>query len=287
MVAGLEKLHVVVVAARHHRRPAVEPDYAPLGEPAVFRAVRSGAGTADPDGQLDRQVLDERPDLTQRLARRGQLRQPPVRRVDDERRTTVIHDRRAVVEPEVVVAAHGAPAAPGRQRFGPHLARLEQTGAATGHLGLLFRRFLVGQELFLPESRGPLQRRHGAEVPHALQVGPPVGGARRRLRRDRGRHEREGGECGDSGNDGICTHWKSLLAGFGNCDHSLAARGESPTAFDWRGIPRAGVASRSKMPQFAPSSRLATRAPRQSRCNAGFHHGLLPKVAVEPAGEPR
>ena len=29
------------------------------------------------------------------------------------------------------------------------------------------------------------------------------------------------------------------------------------------------------MPQCAPSSRLATRALRQSRCNAGFHHGLL------------
>ena len=29
------------------------------------------------------------------------------------------------------------------------------------------------------------------------------------------------------------------------------------------------------MPQFAPSSRLASRAPRQSRCNAGFYHGLL------------
>ena len=29
------------------------------------------------------------------------------------------------------------------------------------------------------------------------------------------------------------------------------------------------------MPQFAPSSRLATRAQRQFRCNAGFHHGLI------------
>ena len=29
------------------------------------------------------------------------------------------------------------------------------------------------------------------------------------------------------------------------------------------------------MPQFAPSSRLASQAPRQSRCNAGFYHGLI------------
>ena len=66
--------------------------------------------------------------------------------------------------------------------------------------------------------------------------------------------------------------------------HVLAARGESPTAFDRRcgrkfpnllPVPRGGVAPRSQMPQFAPSSRLATRAQRQSRCNAGFHHGLL------------
>ena len=57
--------------------------------------------------------------------------------------------------------------------------------------------------------------------------------------------------------------------------HRLAARGESPTAFDRRCIPPGGVAPRSQMPQFAPSSRLASRAHRQSRCNAGFHHGLL------------
>ena len=73
--------------------------------------------------------------------------------------------------------------------------------------------------------------------------------------------------------------------------HVLAARGESPTAFDRRcgrkfpnllPVPRGGVAPRSQMPQFAPSSRLATRAQRQSRCNAGFHHGLL----VHPYDDP-
>ena len=55
----------------------------------------------------------------------------------------------------------------------------------------------------------------------------------------------------------------------------LSARGKSPAAFDWRCIPPCGVAPRSQMPQFAPSSRLAMRAHHQSRCNAGFHHGLL------------
>ena len=33
------------------------------------------------------------------------------------------------------------------------------------------------------------------------------------------------------------------------------------------------------MPQFAPSSRLVSRAQRRSRCDAGFYHGLLARVA--------
>ncbi len=46
------------------------------------------------------------------------------------------------------------------------------------------------------------------------------------------------------------------------------------------------LAPRSQMPQFAPSSRLATRAQRQSRCNAGFHHGLLDPVTLTPPEQP-
>ena len=34
------------------------------------------------------------------------------------------------------------------------------------------------------------------------------------------------------------------------------------------------------MPQFAPSSRLNTRALRQSWCNAGFHYGLVATQAA-------
>ncbi len=36
-----------------------------------------------------------------------------------------------------------------------------------------------------------------------------------------------------------------------------------------------GVAPRSHTGQYAPSSRLVSRAPHRSRCDAGFHHGLL------------
>ena len=59
----------------------------------------------------------------------------------------------------------------------------------------------------------------------------------------------------------------------------LAARGESPAAFDERCIPAAAVASRSNTTRYSPSARpvLAVRdiATPGSRCDAEFHHGLL------------
>ena len=58
-------------------------------------------------------------------------------------------------------------------------------------------------------------------------------------------------------------------------DGDLAARGETPAAFDRRSIPAGRVAPRSHIARYARSSRLASRAPRRSRCFAGFHHGLL------------
>ncbi len=71
-------------------------------------------------------------------------------------------------------------------------------------------------------------------------------------------------------------------------ESSLAARGESPAAFDRRCIPPGGVAPRSQMPKFAPSSRLALAGrgivTTRSRCNAGFHHGLLGTAVLEDPG---
>ncbi len=74
---------------------------------------------------------------------------------------------------------------------------------------------------------------------------------------------------------------------------TLAARGKSPAAFDWRCIPSGGVAPRSQMPQFAPSSRLAPAGrgivTTRSRCNAGFYHGLPDlsgRLSVESRGFP-
>ncbi len=55
----------------------------------------------------------------------------------------------------------------------------------------------------------------------------------------------------------------------------LRARGESPAAFARRCIPPGQRSSSVTYAQYAPSSRLATRAPRHARCYARFHHGLL------------
>ena len=55
----------------------------------------------------------------------------------------------------------------------------------------------------------------------------------------------------------------------------LAARGKSPAAFERRCIPPGRRCSSVDNTQLAPSSRLASRVQRRSRCHAGFHHGLL------------
>ena len=57
----------------------------------------------------------------------------------------------------------------------------------------------------------------------------------------------------------------------------LTARGKSPSAFKRRSIPPELRCSSVEYVQYAPSSRLVSRAPRPSRCYAGFHHGLFTK----------
>ena len=59
----------------------------------------------------------------------------------------------------------------------------------------------------------------------------------------------------------------------------LAARGKSPAAFERRciraGPLRSALLFRANGAAIPPSKRLASPAPPRSRCNAGFHHGLL------------
>ena len=57
-----------------------------------------------------------------------------------------------------------------------------------------------------------------------------------------------------------------------------SSRDESPAAFERRCIRRGLRCSSVEYAQYAPSSRPATRAPRRSRCHAGFHHGLRGEV---------
>ena len=64
---------------------------------------------------------------------------------------------------------------------------------------------------------------------------------------------------------------------------SLAARGKSPAAFERPCIPADGVARRSHMVDYARFSRLVSRAPGRSRCDAGFHHELLAARGKSPA----
>ena len=64
----------------------------------------------------------------------------------------------------------------------------------------------------------------------------------------------------------------------------LAACGETLTAFDRRCIPAELRCSSVTYREYARSSRLVSRAPRRSRCDAGFHHRLLgtPDVSEAP-----
>lgn len=55
----------------------------------------------------------------------------------------------------------------------------------------------------------------------------------------------------------------------------LAARRESPAASARRSTAAGLRCSSVTNTQFAPASRIASRAHRRSRCHAAFHHGLL------------
>ena len=64
------------------------------------------------------------------------------------------------------------------------------------------------------------------------------------------------------------------------CHSLLGARGESPAAFDRPCIRHRNCVGPLNnkgvtYAQYAPSSRLVSPAPDRSRCDAGFHHGLL------------
>ena len=88
VVARLDDLHIVVVRARDHRRPGVEPEEAPVGEAeGLGRVEAAGAPAAAPCAAQ---------------------RDAAVGRIDDERRPLVFGQLVASLVPEVVVGEHAA-----------------------------------------------------------------------------------------------------------------------------------------------------------------------------------
>ena len=86
-------------------------------------------------------------------------------------------------------------------------------------------------------------------------------------------------ECERWFNGGTHRELHSPLKTLGACKSEtpvagIAARGKSPATFKRRCIPAELRCSSVEYVQYAPSSRLVSRAPRHSRCYAGFHHGL-------------
>ena len=182
-VGRLEQLHVVVVGARRHRRPAVEAQDAALRERPVLGAFRHHAG--------------ERPgERARTLAPLGGPGDLAVGGIDDQRRAPVLRQVAAVVHPELVVGALDVAAEPERLVGAVPAIGVERVGGGRGELGCrLFRR----KALQVAQRVRPLQRRERPEVPHALQIRVAPGGpghllaaALCGLARRRGGTERDG-----------------------------------------------------------------------------------------------
>ena len=169
VVRGLEHLDVVVVGARRHRRPGVEPQ-----EAAVV-----GAEVQPRVGRLVAPVLAARLDAAPALGR--QRRVAPVRRVDDQRRAARRHRFQALIEPGVVVGAVAAvrPPVDVAAHRGPLRRQLQEVVQTVERLPLQVGHLLFGQELLLGERLRPLHPRDAAVVPDAPEVGRVPSGPRR------------------------------------------------------------------------------------------------------------
>ena len=175
----MEQLHVVVVGAWRHRRPRVEPQEAPLRDPAVFGTVRV------PSTQDSAQLpagLDLRP----------HGRNASIRWIDDERRP-LLGERVTPLEPDAQAVADA------RLERGVLKLRFE-TRPLNRELLFPLSRFLYRQRFLAGQLLGPFHRRGRREVPDALQVGVALrcserrtlalaGGARRH-EQDDGAHQR-------------------------------------------------------------------------------------------------
>ena len=152
MLRGLEDLVVRVVAEPGLRQAVAE---AALAGVEVRNRV-PGAGTV-------RALV---------VARGGGVRNPAIRRVDDERRAPARVPGRAAVQPEVVVEAGRAVVPPihvaaGRRGFGGAFRKAD----VARHGGVFQRGDFLCRKVVPPlELRRPLERRKGGTDPDTLQV---------------------------------------------------------------------------------------------------------------------
>ena len=143
----LDQLDVVVVRARHHRRPGVESEDAALGERTLFGIVEMVPAFLDP------------------LLRRGrQRRDAAVGRIDHQR--GLRGDPGPEVPPEIVVGAFHV-----HRRTAVAAILVRRFDAVLGELLRLFFR----NRLLSGEFAGTLERSELGEIPRALQVGPAIG----------------------------------------------------------------------------------------------------------------
>ena len=173
-VFRLNQQNVVVVGTGRHRRAGHAPQDAALAE----RPIQPGVEAAS-DAAFFARVgrLEDAARVGPLLTLGGQRRDFPVRRIDDQR-GLVADDFLAVVPPEIVVGARDI-------RSRPAVPAILVEGCAPGLLVL--GDFGVAQRRFVGELSRPLQRRHAAVVPYALQIRLTVHRPRRRIALPRSR----------------------------------------------------------------------------------------------------
>src|SRR5262245_24185930 len=159
VVARLNDLDIVVVGARDHRRPGVEPEEAAVGEAeALWIVEAAGAPAAAP-------------------ARRE--RDAAVGRIDDKRCALVLGQLIAPLVPKIVVGKHAALRSGRIAGARLPFLRIIQVAVQADVLAGLERRGLFRRQFFLTlEGRGPLERRDRSECERALEIGLSVRSAR-------------------------------------------------------------------------------------------------------------
>src|SRR5262245_1462808 len=105
--------------------------------------------------------------ISKLLPRRRQGRKPAIGRIHDQRRALGPDNRISTVVPELVVGNDAA-----RRVLQAAFRRIDEIAIlATVFFAFKDRGFLTCQKRFVREGTGPFQRRDGAVIPNALEVG--------------------------------------------------------------------------------------------------------------------